>query len=109
MANSHLLQLTEGTFETEVLKSDVPVLVDFWAPWCQPCRPVSAAVEELSSEYAGKAKVGKVNIDEEMPLAQRYHVMSIPTVVVFKGGQVVDQQVGSVPKSHLEQMLQKVL
>lgn len=109
MASEHVHEFKESTFETEVLNSDQPVMVDFWAPWCAPCRMVSAAVDELAHEYQGKVKVGKINTDDEMGLAQRYNVMSIPTVLVFRGGQVIDQQIGAVPKARLDEMLQKAL
>jgi thioredoxin 1 len=109
MANDDVIHLTESSFETEVLKSDKPVLVDFWAPWCAPCRAVGQAVDELATEYAGQVKVAKINTDDEMALAQRFHVMSIPTVLVFRGGQVVDQQVGAVPKPRLVEMIQKAM
>ena len=99
----------DATFEQEVLNSDVPVLVDFWAPWCQPCKMIAPAVAALAGEYAGQAKVGKVNIDEQQNIARRYHVMSIPTILVFKGGEPVAQVVGALPKPKIEEALKKAL
>lgn len=109
MANEHVLTLGDDNFEGEVLKSDKPVLVDFWAPWCAPCRMVAPAVEELAGKYAGQVKVGKLNIDEHQNVPQKYNVMSIPTILVFKNGQPVDQIIGAVPKAHLENMLKKAM
>jgi thioredoxin 1 len=109
MASESVLTLGDSNFETEVLKSDVPVLVDFWAPWCAPCRAIAPSVESLANEYAGQAKVGKLNVDEAQAVAQRYNVMSIPTILLFKGGEPIDQLVGAVPKSQLEGMLKKAL
>jgi thioredoxin len=109
MASKNVHEFQDGNFDSEVLKSDVPVLVDFWAPWCAPCRMIAPAVEQLASEYEGKAKVGKVNIDDFPGIAQRYHIHSIPTVLVFKGGEPVNQVMGAVPKKHLEEMLKQAL
>ncbi|MHC4400557.1 MAG: thioredoxin [Planctomycetota bacterium] len=95
-------ELSEGNFESEVLQSTEPVLVDFWAPWCQPCRMVAPMVEELASENAGAVKVAKLNIDNNPNLARQYGVSSIPTLMVFKGGDVVDRFVGVQPKSRLQ-------
>lgn len=92
-------------FEEEVLKSDLPVLVDFWAPWCAPCRMVAPVLEEISKEYQGKIKVCKVNVDESPELASRYGIMSIPTLLVFKGGIIVEQAVGAMPKQDLEKLI----
>ena len=101
------LKLTQDNFEQEVLKADKPVLVDFWAPWCGPCRMVSPIVEEIAGEVAGRAKVGKVNVDEEPELAARYGVMSIPTLIVVKDGKVVSFTVGAQPKQAILGMLGK--
>ncbi len=101
------LKLTQDNFEQEVLKADKPVLVDFWAPWCGPCRMVSPIVEEIAGEVAGRAKVGKVNVDEEPELAARYGVMSIPTLIVVKDGKVVSSTVGAQPKQAILGMLGK--
>ncbi|MCZ7585844.1 MAG: thioredoxin [Deltaproteobacteria bacterium] len=106
---SDLMTLTDGNFENEVLKSDVPVLVDFWAPWCGPCRMVGPIVEELATQYTGKLKVGKVNVDENQLTATNYHVRGIPTLIIFKNGQVADQLVGAAPKNRLEQFVQAQL
>ncbi len=99
------LVITKENFEKEVLKSDIPVLVDFWAAWCGPCKMLAPTIEELAKEYEGKAKVGKINIDEQPELASKYGIMSIPTVLVFKEGNVAAQSVGFVPKEKLVAML----
>jgi thioredoxin 1 len=101
------LAVNTTDFEKEVLQSDVPVLVDFWATWCGPCRAIGPAVEEIASELAGKAKVLKVNVDEEPDLAGRYGVMSIPALIVFKNGQEVDRKVGAGPKTELKALLER--
>ena len=103
------MELNAANFETEVLKSDVPVLVDFWAAWCGPCRAIAPIVEQLSTEYAGKVKVGKVNVDENRELAQQYGVMSIPTLIFLKDGQKVDQVIGFTNKADLEKKLNALL
>jgi thioredoxin 1 len=100
-----VLHLTSANFETEVLRSSEPVLVDFWATWCPPCRMIAPTVEALAGEYAGKAKVGKLDVDESPDLAQRYGVQSIPTLLVFKDGQVVEQRIGALPKAEIARML----
>ena len=100
------LKITRENFENEVMKSDIPVLIDFWAPWCGPCRMMGPIIEQLAEEYEGKAKVGKVNVDEEGELAQAFGVMSIPTIVLVKDGKVVKQAVGARPKAEVEAMLQ---
>jgi thioredoxin 1 len=93
--------VTDETFDTEVLKSDKPVLVDYWAEWCGPCRMVAPVLEEIATEYAGKLSVVKLNIDENPEVAQRYGIMQIPTLNVFSGGEVVKQLIGAKPKSAL--------
>lgn len=98
---------TEDTFEQEVIKSPTPVLVDFWAPWCGPCQMMGPIVDELATEYGDKVKVGKVNVDENQAVAGKYQVLSIPTFLMIKNGEVVDQVVGGVPKEKLKEMLDK--
>ena len=100
------LKITIENFENEVMKSNIPVLIDFWAPWCGPCRMMGPIIEQLADEYEGKAKVGKVNVDEEGELSQAFGVMSIPTIVLVKDGKVVRQAVGARPKAEVEAMLQ---
>jgi len=101
--------VTADTFETEVLQSAVPVVVDFWAEWCGPCRMVAPHLDAIAEEYAGKAKVVKVDVDSEPDLAGRYNVMSIPTLLFVKDGKVVDQSVGAEPKSSIAARLEKLL
>lgn len=102
---SSVQEVTDQNFESEVLKSSVPVLVDFWAPWCGPCRLISPIVEELSKEHAGKLKVVKVNTDDNPDTATNYHISGIPSLLLFKDGQVADQKVGAVPKNTLQDMV----
>jgi len=101
--------LTKDNFETEVLKSEIPVLVDFWAEWCMPCRMVAPVLDELSKTYAGKLKIGKINVDEEADLASRYSIVSIPTLMVFHKGELKQQQVGLAPKHLLEELFKPFL
>lgn len=103
------LTLNTDNFKKEVLESDKPVLVDFWATWCGPCRMVGPIVEEIADEYDGKAKVGKVNTEENASLAGEYGVISIPTLLIFKDGKPVDQIIGAVPKNIIAQKLDSVL
>jgi thioredoxin 1 len=109
MASDKLVTVTDSNFESEVLKSSEPVLVDFWATWCGPCRAIGPVVEQLAGEYAGKVKVGKVNIDDNPKTPTAYDVRSIPTLLVFKGGKVVGQIVGAVPKPKIEELIKKAL
>jgi len=104
-----LVHLTDKNFEKEVLKSDLPVVVDFWAEWCGPCRMVAPVVEELAKEYENKVKIGKVDVDESPATASRYGIMSIPTLMFFKGGQIMGQLVGAVNKSELKKKIESNL
>ncbi|MFA6160232.1 MAG: thioredoxin [Parcubacteria group bacterium] len=99
---------TDQNFEGEVLKSDKPTLVDFWAPWCGPCQMMGPIVEELAKEMAGKAKIGKLNVDENSQVAQTFGIMSIPTIMIFKGGKMIKQLVGVQSKEALKEELEKV-
>ncbi|MBI5530926.1 MAG: thioredoxin [Candidatus Doudnabacteria bacterium] len=101
--------ITESNFEQEVINSELPVMVDFWAVWCGPCKVLSPIVEELAKEYEGKLKVGKVNVDENNMLAARYGIMSIPTLKFFKGGKMVGELIGAAPKATLEAEINKHL
>ena len=99
------LHVTDASFESDVLKSDLPVLVDFWATWCGPCRLIAPIVEELANEYEGKAKICKLDVDNNQQTAMQYGIRSIPTVLIFKGGQAVDSIIGAVPKAQIEDRL----
>lgn len=99
--------VTDSTFEQEVLKADIPVLVDFWAPWCGPCKAVAPVVEDLSKEYEGRLKVVKLNTDENPKTSQAYKIRGIPSLFLFKGGQVIEEVVGAVPKSTLSKAIDK--
>jgi thioredoxin 1 len=102
-------QVTDDSFKNEVLESDVPVLVDFWAPWCGPCRMVAPVVDEIAQQYEGKVKVVKLNTDENPNVASQYGIRSIPTLMIFKDGQRVDMVVGAVPKTTLANTIEKYL
>ena len=106
---SAALQVTDASFKQDVLESDIPVLVDFWAPWCGPCRMVAPVVDEIAQQYEGKVKVVKLNTDENPNVASQYGIRSIPTLMIFKGGQRVDMVVGAVPKTTLANTLEKYI
>jgi thioredoxin 1 len=106
MAGANTLDFTDATFDKDVLNSDVPVLVDFWAEWCGPCRMMTPTVDAIATDYAGKVKVGKVNVDENGGIAMRYNIRGIPTLLLFKGGQIVEQKVGAVGKPELQKMIE---
>ncbi|MGH9628835.1 MAG: thioredoxin [Bryobacteraceae bacterium] len=105
MAGDNTLEFTDSNFDKDVLTSDVPVLVDFWAEWCGPCRQMTPTVDAIAKEYNGKMKVGKVNVDHNSGTAARYNIRGIPTILLFKGGRVVEQRVGAVGKSDLQKMV----
>jgi thioredoxin 1 len=106
---STLLQVTDKNFHDEVLQASLPVLVDFWATWCGPCRSIAPVVEGLAKEFEGRLKVTKLNVDENPAIPSQYGVRGIPTLILFKGGKVVDQIVGAVPKARLVTMIEKAL
>ncbi len=103
------LEMTSADFDARVLESDAPVLIDFWASWCRPCLAIAPSVEQIAAEYSGKAKVYKIDVDAEPALAERFGIMNIPALVVFKGGKIVDQLVGSVPKAAIAALLDRTL
>lgn len=105
MAANETVTLTDATFDTEVLKSDTLVLIDFWAAWCGPCRTVAPVIDALAAEYGGKAKIAKVNVDENPEVSRRYGIRSIPTLMLFKDGELKETAVGAHPKPALEQLL----
>jgi thioredoxin 1 len=109
MAATKPLEVTESNFESEVLRSTTPVIVDFWAEWCGPCKMIAPIVEEIAVQYSGRVKVCKVNVDENQPLASRYGIRSIPSLLIFKGGTVANQVIGAVPKGELVKRLDIVL
>ncbi|PLX97321.1 MAG: thioredoxin [Desulfuromonas sp.] len=109
MASEKVLAFTDAQFDADVLQSDMPVLVDFWATWCAPCLAVAPVLDQLAEDYDGKVKIGKVNVDENPSSPSQYGVRGIPTMILFKDGKVVDQLVGAVPKNQIEALLQKAL
>lgn len=109
MASNHVVTLTDATFQSEVLEALTPVLVDFWAPWCGPCRALAPTIDELAREYDGRVKIAKLNVDEAPEIAEKFAVRSIPTIVVLRGGKVVKGLVGTTPKARLAAVLDDVL
>jgi len=109
MASETIIELNDASFESEVIKSENPVLVDFWAPWCGPCKAIAPIVDEISNEFTDKVKVGKVNVDDNPETSMKFGIRSIPTLMVFKNGEVLEQIVGAVPKSEIERALEKAL
>ncbi len=105
----NIINVTDSNFESMVIQSDLPVLVDFWASWCAPCRAIAPIVEEMSNEYAGKVRVAKMNVDENPATPGKYGVRGIPTLILFKGGKVLDQLVGAVPKGQIKDLIAKGL
>ncbi len=105
--SENTVELTDSNFDQEVLQSPVPVLVDFWAAWCAPCRLIAPAVEAIAKDYAGRAKVGKVNVDENMSTSSKYNIRGIPALLVFKGGEMHDQIVGASSKENIQAMLDR--
>jgi thioredoxin 1 len=106
---SECVTITEANFEAEVLQAAVPVLLDFWAPWCGPCKMLAPVLDQLAEEYAGRLKVAKTNVDEEAQLAARHNVVSIPTMVVYKGGEVITRTAGAMPKQNIEALFRDCL
>lgn len=103
------LKFNEKNFSDEVIKSEIPVIVDFWAEWCGPCHIMSPIIDEVAKEFEGKAKIGKVNVDENQVISSKYGIMSIPTILAFKGGKVIGQLVGARPKKDLVDLINKVI
>ncbi len=109
MAGNNVFEVKDSTFDEEVLQSDVPVLVDFWAEWCGPCRAIAPVIEELSDEFVGKLNVAKCNVDSNPQAPSRYGIRAIPTLIIFKGGNIVEQITGAVAKTQIEAAIKKVV
>jgi thioredoxin 1 len=109
MAGDKVQAVSDSSFEADVLKAGLPVLVDFWAPWCGPCKAIAPMIDELAADYDGKIKIGKMNVDDNPATPGKYGIRAIPTLILFKGGQVVDQITGAVGKKQLAAMLDKAL
>lgn len=109
MASENIITITKDNFEDEVVNSSIPVMVDFWAPWCNPCRMIGPFIEQLADEFLDKAKVGKINVDEQPDLAIKYGVMTIPTVIVFKNGEEVEKSIGTKGKADFAEMINKYI
>jgi thioredoxin 1 len=107
--NEHVSELTDGNWDAEVVQAEETVLVDFWASWCPPCRMIAPSIESLAAEFKGRAKVGKLNVDDNPEVAARYRITSIPTLLVFRGGQLVDQRVGALPKTEIASLIERQL
>lgn len=109
MASENVIHVTDSNFETLILKSEVPAIVDFWASWCAPCRAIAPIVDEMAAEYTGKVRVAKMNVDDNPATPGKYGVRGIPTLILFKNGKVVDQLVGAVPKNQIKDLIEKGL
>ena len=109
MANPNVKEVSDSSFDGDILKSSVPVLVDFWAPWCGPCRSVAPVIDDLANQYEGKLKVAKINVDESTEVAMRYQITSIPTFILFKNGQVADRALGALPRSEFVKLIDRNL
>lgn len=109
MASGKVLEFNDANFEDEVINSDIPVLVDFWAPWCGPCRIIAPVVEEISESHDGKIKVGKLNVDDNQQTSMKFGIRSIPTLLVFKNGEIFEQIIGAVPKTEIERVVNSAI